>query len=99
MFNSLASLKKLNYEKVNHFALPAKPENRPEFIYTGRKKNILRPEILENYIKGGYIFSENRKKEINCNKEFKHSQRKSFYPNCNKLFNCLFPSLNLLKED
>lgn len=90
MFNSLSQLRKFNYCKVSHYALPAKPSNNPEFVYIGRKP-VGRPFLLEEYIRGGYRFSEKRRMEIKENfKNVSPLGRKSLYPNCFKLSEALF---------
>lgn len=61
---NLFPIQKLKYKKVEAWCLPAKPDNNPDFVYTGKKNSCQKPPLLEEYIRGGYRFSEKRKQEI-----------------------------------
>lgn len=90
MKNALFSIRKLNYVRVNDPSLPAKPDNRPEYVWTGKaiKK---KPDNYLQYIKGGWRYSEQRRAEIQAQfAKTKTTARSSFYPNCKKLFDALF---------
>jgi len=52
---------RVSYKKIEHPALPAKPGQIP--IFEGRNPQKS-PQRLEQYLKGGYRYSEQRKREI-----------------------------------
>ena len=64
---NLFPINRLKYTKVEHYALPAKPSNDEEwkrnYTYTGRGFSG-KPCLLNQYLIGGWGFSERRKEEI-----------------------------------
>lgn len=95
---NLFPIQKKHYQRVSNYSLPARPENNPRFVYVGRNLGR-KPENLENYLKGGWKYSEQRRQEILALFKKPSSIRRSLYPDCNKLFNNLFPPLELLKNE
>lgn len=64
---NLFPIKRLKYTKVEHYSLPAIPSTNEEwkrnYIYTGRGFKE-KPCLLNQYLIGGWGFSEKRKEEI-----------------------------------
>lgn len=65
---SLFFLKQLNYTKVKHPSLPARPTGSSDRVYIGKGFKG-KPDNLDNYVKGGYRYSEKRKQEILSKRE------------------------------
>lgn len=60
---ALFSIMKTRYKKVLHPALPATPTQNRSFVLIGQNFKE-RPPLLDQYIRGGYSFSERRRQEI-----------------------------------
>jgi len=89
---SLFPIRKLRYVKVESPFLPVKPENKPEFVYHGRKAFRNPPELLQAYLKGGRRFSEKRREEIKelYPAQIKAKPRQSLWPNCKTVLDAVF---------
>lgn len=91
---NLFPIQKLKYVRVEYPFLPAKPENKPEFVYHGRKAFRNPPELLQAYLRGGRRFSEKRRREIKelYPIQIKAKPRQSLWPNCRIVLDAVFNS-------
>lgn len=89
---NLFPIQKAHYTKVKSPFLPVYPENKPEFVYHGRKGFKEHPERLEAYLNGGRKYSEQRRQEIRMlhPAQIKAKPRVSLWPNCKTLLDAVF---------
>lgn len=89
---NLFPIQKPYYKRVESPFLPAKPKNKSESVYHGKKTFKRPPENLEAYLKGGKKYSEQRRQEIKMlhPAQIKAKPRVSLWPNCKVLLDAIF---------